>query len=59
MSVADGWGFCRKIALRRMPLDLTDDKSTLVQVMDGCRQATIHYLNQPVLTKISNAIRRH
>ena len=30
----------------RMPRDLTDDKSTLVQVMAWCRQATSHYLNQ-------------
>ena len=29
-----------------MPLDLTDDKSTLVQVMACCRQATSHYLSQ-------------
>ena len=29
-----------------MPLDLTDHKSTLVQVMAWCRQATSHYLNQ-------------
>ena len=29
-----------------MPRDLTDDKSTLVQVMALCRQATSHYLNQ-------------
>ena len=29
-----------------MPLDLTDDKSTLVQVMVWCRQATSHYLSQ-------------
>ena len=35
-----------KIALRWMPLDLTDDKSTLVQVMAWCRQATSHYLSQ-------------
>ena len=33
-------------ALRWMPWDLTDDKSTLVQVMAWCRQATSHYLNQ-------------
>ena len=26
--------------------DLTDDKSTLVQVMAWCRQAKSHYLNQ-------------
>ena len=33
--LSDGW----------MPLDLTD-KSTLVQVMAWCRQATCHYLSQ-------------
>ena len=31
-------------ALQWMPQDLTDDKSTLVQVMAWCRQATSHYL---------------
>ena len=31
---------------RWMPQGLTDDKSTLVQVMAWCRQATSHYLNQ-------------
>ena len=29
-----------------MPQNLIDDKSTLVQVMSWCRQATSHYLNQ-------------
>ena len=29
-----------------MPQDFTDDKSTLVQVMAWCRQATSRYLNQ-------------
>ena len=29
-----------------MPLDFIDDKSALVQVMAGCRQATSHYLSQ-------------
>ena len=29
-----------------MPLKLSDDKSTLVQVMAWCRQATSHYLSQ-------------
>ena len=29
-----------------MPQDLTDDKSTLFQLMAWCRQATSHYLNQ-------------
>ena len=32
--------------LRWMPQNLTDDKSTLVQVMAWCRQAASHYLNQ-------------
>ena len=31
--------------LRWTPQDLIDDKSTLVQVMAWCRQATSHYLN--------------
>ena len=31
---------------RWMPQDLTDDKSTLVQVMAWCRRATSHYLNR-------------
>ena len=44
--MTDGWGISCKIALRWMPLDLTDDKSTLVQVMAWCRQATSHYLSQ-------------
>ena len=46
ISVTDGWGISGKIALRWMPLDLTDDKSTLVQVMAWCRQATSQYLIQ-------------
>ena len=29
-----------------MPQDLSDDKSTLVQVVAWCRQATSHYLSQ-------------
>ena len=33
-------------ALGWMPRDLTDDKSTLVQVMAWCHQATSHYLSQ-------------
>ena len=41
-----GWGISYEIALRWMPLNLTDDKSTLVQVMAWCRQATSHYLSQ-------------
>ena len=46
ISVTDGWGISCKIGLRWMPLYLTDDKSTLVQVMAWCRQATSHYLSQ-------------
>ena len=41
-----GWGLSCEVALRWMSLDFTDDKSTLVQVMAWCRQATSHYLNQ-------------
>ena len=43
ITVIDGWDTCCEIALRRMSLDLADDKSTLVQVMAWCRQATSHY----------------
>ena len=32
--------------LRWMPQDITDDKSTLVQVLAWCRHATSHYLSQ-------------
>ena len=46
ISVNDGWVISCKLALKWMSLDLTDDKSTLVQVMAWCRQATSHYLNQ-------------
>ena len=45
ISVTDGWGISCKITLRWMPLDLTDDISTLIQVMAWCRQATSHYLS--------------
>ena len=43
--VNGGWGISYEIALRWMPLHLTD-KSTLVQVMAWCHQATSHYLSQ-------------
>ena len=43
--VIDCWGISCEIALRWLSLDLTDDKSTLVQVMAWCCQATSHYLN--------------
>ena len=44
--VIDGWSISCKIVLKWMPTDLTDRKSTLVQVMAWCRQATSHYLSQ-------------
>ena len=40
--VIDGWGISCEIALTWMPLDFTDDQSTLVQVMACCHQATSH-----------------
>ena len=45
-SVNGGWGISNEIAFRWMPLDLTEEMSTLVQVMAWCRQATGHYLGQ-------------
>ena len=44
--VNGSWGIPYEIALRWMPPDLTDDQSTLVQVMAWCRQAPSHYLSQ-------------
>ena len=44
--VIDDRGISCEIALIWKPQDLTDDKSTLVQVMAWCRQATSHYLSQ-------------
>ena len=41
-----GWGISYEIALRWMPLNLSDYKSTLVRVMAWCRQAANHYLSQ-------------
>ena len=46
MLVIDSWGISYKIFLIWMPLNSTDDKSTLVQVMAWCRQATSHYLSK-------------
>ena len=46
IPVIGGWGISCEIALRWMPLALTADKSTLVQVMAWCRQATSNYLRQ-------------
>ena len=46
ITVNGGWGISYEIALRWMPQGLTGDKSTLVQVMAWCRQASSHYLSQ-------------
>ena len=46
MSRVDILSISCEIALRGMPRDFTDDKSTLVQVLAWCRQATSHYLGQ-------------
>ena len=40
--VNGGWGISYEIAIRWMLLYFTDNKSTLVQVMAWCRQATSH-----------------
>ena len=46
ISVIDGWGISCELAFIWMSLNLTYDKSTLVQVMAWCCQATSHYLSQ-------------
>ena len=42
----DGWGISYEIALIWMSQNIIDDRSTLVQVMVWCGQATSHYLSQ-------------
>ena len=39
-------GIHGEIALKWMPQNLTNEKSTLLQIMDWCRQVAIHYLSQ-------------
>ena len=46
ISVIDGRDITYEIVLRWISLDLSDDKSTLVQEMAWCCQATSHYLSQ-------------
>ena len=47
ISIIDHWGmYLLKMALKWLLLDLTDHKSTLVQVMAWCCQVTSHYLSQ-------------
>ena len=42
----DWWLISYEIALKWISVYLTDDKSTLVQVMNWCPQAASHYLNK-------------
>ena len=44
--MTDGCDISSENAFRRTSLDLSDDKSTLVQMKALCRQATSHYLSQ-------------
>ena len=46
LQIIDGRGIFGEIAVRWLSLDLTDDKSALVQAMAWCSQATNHYLSQ-------------
>ena len=46
ISVIGGRDIASEIVLRWISLDLSDDKSTLVQAMAWCHQATSHYLIQ-------------
>ena len=46
ISRRDIFGISCEIVLRQMPQNLTNEKSTLVQVMAWCREATSHYLSQ-------------
>ena len=55
--VNGGWGIFYGIALRWMSMELTDDKSTLVQVMAWCwLGAGNKPLPEPMLTQIYVAI---
>ena len=46
IALLDGWGISCEIFLWWTSRDIADEKSTLVQVMAWCRQATSHYLSQ-------------
>ena len=46
IAIIDGWDISYGIALRWLSLDLTGDKSTLVQGDAWCHQATSHHLSQ-------------
>ena len=61
ISVIDNWGISCETALCWFSMDLTDDKSALVQVLAWCHQASSHYLRQclPRSTSPNGATRRH
>ena len=44
-----------EIALKRMPQNLTNEKSTLLQITVWCHQARSHYLSQEDNKPVSNA----
>ena len=46
LSMSDIFSIFCQIARRWMPQHLTDDKSTMVQVMAWCHQTASHYLSQ-------------
>ena len=46
ISWTDIWSISFEISLMRMPQDLTNYQSTLVQIMPWCCKATSHYLSQ-------------
>ena len=56
--VIDGWDTCCEISLRRMSLDLTDDKSTLVQVISLVPSDNKAF-PEPMLTQFYLALWRH
>ena len=57
--VNGGWCISYEIALRWMQQGLTDDKSTLVQVVAWCRPSGNKPLPEPKLTQIYVAKWRH
>ena len=48
-----GWGISSEITFIWKSLDLIDDKSTLIQVMVRCWQATSHHMSQCLPSSLS------
>ena len=46
LDLIDGWGISCEITLRWMSLDVSDEKSALVQVVAWCHEATSHHLSR-------------